>query len=760
MAGIATLYGAVIVCFKIWIDISPMAANLNELPYRMKLQDTCIWEALNEELCRGIGDSVMVNFKEMEEKKGLIWYTRTEGDIHFTNRYLKNKIQPEDRHKFHFFNSFFFRKLADLDKDPGSAKEGRAAFLRVHEEIDKASKVPCILHMDSIKGSHAGLKNLVQSWLKAKELTVATGRTKVQEHIELVAQVIVVLGPCHKVGTFGSGICDLSRMIWKLKVRALAPDLHGITIRGSLNADWFPHFEASHKRSVIKKIIFEILHDHSRKNPQAALGSQNDSLKFQETNAGKEHAVEFLSERSSPSKKRDFGNSFCSSTSGGIEIELLTSSTPHGVQSDKEQEIIFREFLDSGDMAGASLAAQCGTYQEVMSYKKLCTALPIELFSIVIIVHHCASLGGSVFNQEDVEANEHIICSSPDRVDYKQQDEMAAEPGLPLDSDSHAEIKGPEINVSLPQEIHKQARQHEPEDASPELLSSSFHNLPKARDKNNAMPIQDEDLECSEEAAAETDEKFGSALPDSSICKPENSDLASGTGLDSYGAEDTQEGNAVSECNENLNNSCLNQQNHPSPSHQDVEITENNAPGEDTQEGNAVSVSKETQGNLHLSQQNHPSPSHQEVKTMEKNMAVEDKHEGDPVSKSNERQCNLHLSQQSHPSPSHQDVETTEDNMAVECTHEGNAVSESNENHSNLDLSQQNHPSPSHQDVEATENDEPLGDNGMQLSSEDLAEESKRWAEESKRPAPKRLKLTPSEVGRRQTRSMAKECQT
>ncbi|XP_058093238.1 probable ubiquitin-like-specific protease 2B isoform X6 [Magnolia sinica] len=125
--------------------------------------------------------------------------------IDFYVKYLQNKIRPEDKHRFHFFNSFFFRKLVDLDKDPKSAFEGRAAFQRVHkwtrkvnifekdyifipvnfnlhwslivicypgevvsfkdEEIKMAPKVPCILHMDSIKGSHQGLKNLVQSYL-------------------------------------------------------------------------------------------------------------------------------------------------------------------------------------------------------------------------------------------------------------------------------------------------------------------------------------------------------------------------------------------------------------------------------------------------------------------------------------------------------------------------------------------------------------------------------------------------------------------
>lgn len=48
-------------------------------------------------------------------------------------RYLKNQIQAEEKHRFHFFNSFFFRKLADLDKDPSSISDGKAAFLRVRK---------------------------------------------------------------------------------------------------------------------------------------------------------------------------------------------------------------------------------------------------------------------------------------------------------------------------------------------------------------------------------------------------------------------------------------------------------------------------------------------------------------------------------------------------------------------------------------------------------------------------------------------------
>ncbi|KAJ1424781.1 Ulp1 protease family, C-terminal catalytic domain [Sesbania bispinosa] len=125
--------------------------------------------------------------------------------IDFYIQYLKNQIKEEEKPRFHFFNSFFFRKLADMDKNPSSASDGKAAFLRVRKwtrkvklfekdyifipvnfnlhwtlivichpgevvnfndkELDKSLKVPCILHMDSIKGSHSGLKNLVQRFI-------------------------------------------------------------------------------------------------------------------------------------------------------------------------------------------------------------------------------------------------------------------------------------------------------------------------------------------------------------------------------------------------------------------------------------------------------------------------------------------------------------------------------------------------------------------------------------------------------------------
>lgn len=53
--------------------------------------------------------------------------------------YLKQRLKLEKKPRFHFFNSFFFRKLVDLDKSPSRASDGRAAFQRVSKWTRKVN---------------------------------------------------------------------------------------------------------------------------------------------------------------------------------------------------------------------------------------------------------------------------------------------------------------------------------------------------------------------------------------------------------------------------------------------------------------------------------------------------------------------------------------------------------------------------------------------------------------------------------------------
>lgn len=57
----------------------------------------------------------------------------------FAYRYLKDRIDPEKARTIHFFNSFFFRKLADIERSQFDASEGRASFLRVRKWTRKVN---------------------------------------------------------------------------------------------------------------------------------------------------------------------------------------------------------------------------------------------------------------------------------------------------------------------------------------------------------------------------------------------------------------------------------------------------------------------------------------------------------------------------------------------------------------------------------------------------------------------------------------------
>ncbi|KAK6136242.1 hypothetical protein DH2020_030005 [Rehmannia glutinosa] len=111
----------------------------------------------------GDPDAVFISRRDIELLQPRTFINDT--IIDFYIKYLVNKTKPEKQHMFHFFNTFFFRKLVDMDRDSSKTWEGSDAFQRVQKGMDGSSKVPCILHMDSIKGSHGGLENLIRSYL-------------------------------------------------------------------------------------------------------------------------------------------------------------------------------------------------------------------------------------------------------------------------------------------------------------------------------------------------------------------------------------------------------------------------------------------------------------------------------------------------------------------------------------------------------------------------------------------------------------------
>ncbi|KAJ6677779.1 UBIQUITIN-LIKE-SPECIFIC PROTEASE 2A-RELATED [Salix viminalis] len=215
-------------------------------------------------------------------------------------RYLKNKLQLGDKHRFHFFNSFFFRKLADLDKGPSNVCGGRLAFQRVHkwtrkinifekdyifiplnyslhwslivichpgevvhsrDEGRNSDKVPCILHMDSIRGSHRGLKNLIQSYLYEEWRERHNGR--VDDTLSKFLHLrFVPLELPQQENSYDCGLFVLHYVERFLEEAPINFSPFKITeFSNFLNKNWFLPVEASLKRACIQKLICEILED-------------------------------------------------------------------------------------------------------------------------------------------------------------------------------------------------------------------------------------------------------------------------------------------------------------------------------------------------------------------------------------------------------------------------------------------------------------------------------------------------------------------
>ncbi|XP_052155281.1 probable ubiquitin-like-specific protease 2B [Oryza glaberrima] len=261
--------------------------------------------------------------------------------IDFYVKHLSTRIEPAEKHRYHFFNSFFFRKLADLDKDQGRAPEGRAAFLRVRKWTRKinifakeflfipvnfnlhwslivicypgevetfkdgdtniSAKIPCILHMDSLKGSHSGLKDIIQSylWEEWKERHPESASDCSDKFLNLR---FISLELPQQDNSFDCGLfllhyvelflTDTPRSFNPLKIDSFA---------NYLSDDWFPPAEASLKRSLIRKLIHKLLKEPSQDFPKLVCcseqldkthGSENAELEQMSENAEREQAKE------------------------------------------------------------------------------------------------------------------------------------------------------------------------------------------------------------------------------------------------------------------------------------------------------------------------------------------------------------------------------------------------------------------------------------------------------------------------------------
>ncbi|XP_027158744.1 probable ubiquitin-like-specific protease 2A isoform X2 [Coffea eugenioides] len=295
------------------VDIDPLQ---NEFPCleqkSMSFSRDCFPNDFFEDIIypQGDPDAVLISKKDIDLLQPATFINDT--IIDFYVKYLEQKIEPEEKHRFHFFNSFFFRKLADLDKDRSTACEGRAAFQRVRkwtrkvnlfekdylfipvnfslhwslivvchpgeaayykgEVVDKSSKVPCILHMDSIRGIHRGLKNLFQTYLLEEWR---------ERHVELSEEVPTnfLNLPFISLKQENSFDCGLFLLYYVERFLQQAPVNFNPYTEASnfLNKEWFHPAEASSRRDYIKKLIYKVSNDNAHKNSAVANEPQYSS---------------------------------------------------------------------------------------------------------------------------------------------------------------------------------------------------------------------------------------------------------------------------------------------------------------------------------------------------------------------------------------------------------------------------------------------------------------------------------------------------
>ncbi|XP_073275630.1 probable ubiquitin-like-specific protease 2B [Primulina huaijiensis] len=301
--------------------------------------------------------------------------------IDFYIKYLKNRQSGEERVKLHFFNSFFFRKLADMDKDPSSAFDGKAAFQRVRKWTrkvnllekdfifipvnynyhwslivvcyfgavtkytdvdDKLIRLPCILHMDSFRGTHMGLKDLMQSylWEEWKERQKETCEDMYSKFRNLK---FVSLELPQQQNLYDCGLFLLHYVELFLDEAPTNFNVYKITPSSNfLQADWFPPGEASMKRACIERLIHELL--------------------------------ETCSEECSSSSESDINNSPSAPTTAnynenehGIEMTLLPATQVNNNQCTRNSGLSLKNLLEPGYVSGSFSGMHSRAFEQIES---------------------------------------------------------------------------------------------------------------------------------------------------------------------------------------------------------------------------------------------------------------------------------------------------------------------------------------------------------------------------------------------------------
>ncbi|CAN6449485.1 unnamed protein product [Victoria cruziana] len=364
---------------------------------------------------KGDSDAVSISKRDVELLQPDTFINDT--IIDFYIKYLESKLLPKDKDRFHFFNSFFFRKLADLDKNPGSAFEGKVAYQRVRKwtrkvdifkkdylfipvnfnlhwslivvchpgeaatfedgKVNENEKVPCILHMDSIKGSHTGLKDLVQGYLweewKARHMDP---KEAAEDDIMRFSDIrFVPLELPQQENSFDCGLFLLHYVELFLKEAPLAFNPFSIRkFSNFLNKGWFPPAEVSLKRFFIPKLIYELLEGRPCANCSTIANDCVEAAELPEEDSDNDLTIELASDSCMPvasSLRHPLGSDV--DNEGVSELE---SSTFSCAQNGKG--LPCRELFTSAHVDSSSADEQLHSFQHAVNMPQAGCGVPIE----------------------------------------------------------------------------------------------------------------------------------------------------------------------------------------------------------------------------------------------------------------------------------------------------------------------------------------------------------------------------------------------
>ncbi|KAL6517607.1 hypothetical protein OROMI_033308 [Orobanche minor] len=218
--------------------------------------------------------------------------------IDFYIKYLINKTDPEKQRRFHFFNTFFFQKLLDMRRDQSQTWERSDDFQRVrkwtrnvnifekdyifipvnlslhwNKGMDGSPTVPCILHMDSIRGSHGGFEKLIRRYLW-EEWKEQGNKQEEDFSKNLLTLDFIALQLPQQENFFD---CGLFLLHYAELFLEQAFNSSATKYVDFLNEDWFFAVEVSlKKRDHIRKLIHRIAKEYSvNKDPPAAHNNQH-----------------------------------------------------------------------------------------------------------------------------------------------------------------------------------------------------------------------------------------------------------------------------------------------------------------------------------------------------------------------------------------------------------------------------------------------------------------------------------------------------